>query len=665
MRESTDTAAAPTAAQAERSNGAPPRLSAGVEVMGELQGSGFREPAFLLRRADGQVIQLPHLLYLVATEMDGRRVPEEIAERVTRQSGRGVDANSVRFLVEERLRPLGIVQSRNGHGRVPRKPDPLLALSWRKAVLPARHVRALTTIFRTLFNPAVVAAVVAGFAVLDAWLFFDHGISQAMRGVIYQPALLLVMFAAVVAGTAFHEIGHATGCRYGGAKPGPIGVGLYVVWPVFYSDVTDAYRLGRAGRLRTDLGGVYFNAIFALAVGGAYFATGYEPLLLLVAIQSFAILQQLLPLGRLDGYLILSDLTGVPDILSRVKPVLRSLVPWRQADQRVRELRPWARAVTSAYVLIVIPVLLFAVCMMILFAPRVFATAYDSLGVRYEQVSAALDVREHTTALAGLLQMAALVAPCVGIAATTIRVGRRLGSATLIWSAGAPLRQAAVGVGTAAAATLASFTWVPNGEYRPIQAQERGTVQGGVASLREIPSGRPSLPRGREIELHGAPTARERLRREPEPAAASSRSVVPALSSPVVGDHGLGERNSRSPFWWKPRGLTPVPGQAPGGDDRSPPETAPGPQGGADTVAPGASEGPGTPSDTTPSDGSTPSDTTSPGDTTTAPSDGSQVTTPPEGSGDSTAPSEDTASGSTTTEPADGTTTDTTTTPQP
>src|SRR3712207_8247936 len=42
---------------------------------------------------------------------------------------------------------------------------------------------------------------------------------------------------------------------------------LYIVWPAFYSTVTDSYRLDRVGRLRTDLGGVYFNAVFMIGVG--------------------------------------------------------------------------------------------------------------------------------------------------------------------------------------------------------------------------------------------------------------------------------------------------------------------------------------------------------------------------------------------------------------
>ena len=43
------------------------------------------------------------------------------------------------------------------------------------------------------------------------------------------------------------------------------------------------------------------------------------------------VLQQLLPLLRFDGYYVLSDLTGVPDILSRIKPIFRSLVPGPRA----------------------------------------------------------------------------------------------------------------------------------------------------------------------------------------------------------------------------------------------------------------------------------------------------------------------------------------------
>ena len=68
--------------------------------------------------------------------------------------------------------------------------------------------------------------------------------------------------------------------------------------------------------------------------------TGFEPLLLIILLQNFAILQQLMPLLRLDGYYIISDLTGVPDILNRMRPILTSLVPGRKPDAKVAELKP-------------------------------------------------------------------------------------------------------------------------------------------------------------------------------------------------------------------------------------------------------------------------------------------------------------------------------------
>src|SRR5256885_3554954 len=74
---------------------------------------------------------------------------------------------------------------------------------------------------------------------------------------------------------ALHECAPATACSYGGAHPGVMGVGIYLVWPAFYTDVTDAYRLGKGGRLRTDLGGVYFNALFMLGALGIYLLTHF------------------------------------------------------------------------------------------------------------------------------------------------------------------------------------------------------------------------------------------------------------------------------------------------------------------------------------------------------------------------------------------------------
>ena len=70
--------------------------------------------------------------------------------------------------------------------------------------------------------------------------------------------------------------------------------------------------------------------------------TRYDAILLLVATQILQMLRQLLPFVRFDGYHVLADLTGVPDLFARIGPILRGLVPWRPAHPDAQALKPWA-----------------------------------------------------------------------------------------------------------------------------------------------------------------------------------------------------------------------------------------------------------------------------------------------------------------------------------
>src|SRR5918992_1889193 len=386
MTDSTSTTAAVDSSRPV--DGDMPRRAAGVELLGRFEGSGFRQQPYLARRSDGEIIRLSPLLYVVAHAADGRRDTDTIAAAVSRLLGRPMSGGNVRFLVERKLRPAGVLAEADGSTPTLPNPPPLLAVRHRRPLIPERVVQALGLAFAPLFLPPVIGTVLAALVAFDAWLFLFHGIAGGLREALYNPSLLLGLAGSVIVATAFHEIGHAAACRYGGARPGVMGAGVYLVWPAFYCDVTDAYRLDRAGRLRTDLGGVYFNGIFTLLAGGAYFVTGEEALLFAAFLQHVIVLQQLRPLLRFDGYYFLSDLTGVPDILSRIKPIFRSLIPGRR-EPRVDELKPSVRAVVTAYLLVLVPVLALLVTWIVIAAPRLLATAHDSLLVQVDRLHGA------------------------------------------------------------------------------------------------------------------------------------------------------------------------------------------------------------------------------------------------------------------------------------
>jgi putative peptide zinc metalloprotease protein len=471
-----------------------PSLADGVELIGEYDGSGFKEPPSLVRRADGQVIQLPPLLYQVVAKADGRRSEAEIADEVGHEIRRGLDAEQVHFLMEEKLRPLGIVANADGSTPSIEKPDPFLALRFRAAVIPERVSNALGAAFGPLFSPVVVAAVAAAFVAGDAWLFFEHGVAQALRVALYHPGLFLPLFAGVVLSAAFHEVGHAAACRYGGGRPGKMGCGLYLAWPAFYTDVTDSYRLDRRARLRTDLGGVYFNVVFVVGTLAAYLATGFEPLLLLAVVQHFEIAHQLLPVVRLDGYYIVADLTGVPDLFARIGPILRSVVPGRAPDERVTVLKRWVRVAVTAWVLVVIPLLLLELIVVLVHLPRIIGTAWDSGAALMARAGDGLGGGQWLAGMTAALQVVVLAIPVLGILLVLAGAGRRGG--LWIWTAteGRPGARALAVAATGAGVAALLFAWVPRDNYEPIRPGERGTLPEATGALRRLPAGTAPLP---------------------------------------------------------------------------------------------------------------------------------------------------------------------------
>jgi putative peptide zinc metalloprotease protein len=442
-----------------------PRLAEGVELLGEYQGSGYSQPPSLVRRADGQVIQMSALLYGVTCRIDGSRDPAGIADLVSGDLGRSLTADQVRYLVTAKLLPLGIVAA-EGAPAAPPKARPLFALKARGTLLPGRAANAAGVLLRPLFRWPVVAAVAVTVAAVDYWLFAVHGLGAGVQQILRNPTDLLLVVGLSVVSAVFHECGHAAGCRYGGARPGVIGVGIYLVWPSFFTNVTDSYRLSRAGRLRTDLGGLYFNLIFMLALAGIYVATSDQLLLLVIAVTHLEMLEQLLPFVRFDGYFILSDLAGVPDLFARVAPVLKSALPTGRRDPRVAGLRRGTRIVVTGWVLCVIPLLTFMLGFLLLYLPQVNRALWRSASLQAQLMSAAVAGHRYAVATVDAvgvtlvtLSLAGSLYIATGLARRAVTVGRR-------WSAGRPARRLlASAASLAALAALAAF-WTVQGQFR-------------------------------------------------------------------------------------------------------------------------------------------------------------------------------------------------------
>ena len=94
-------------------------------------------------------------------------------------------------------------------------------------------------------------------------------------------------------------------------------------------------------------------------------------------------------------------------------------------------------------------------------------------------------------------------------------------------------------VATAVAAAFIGYIWWPNGDYRPIQPGERGTLQGGINEFANAPTGRPALTKQRARQLHGAPLKSSRksrsqpAKRPPTSTGQTSTSTRSTSTSPT------------------------------------------------------------------------------------------------------------------------------------
>jgi hypothetical protein len=324
-------------------------------------------------------------------------------------------------------------------------------------------------------------------------------------------AVAILLLAAMV----FHEFGHASALHYGNGRARSIGVGLYLIYPSFYTDTTDSYRLSRWARVRTDLGGFYFQLIFAFGIIELFLATGQEWLLVTVALIDGLIVRGLIPFVRFDGYWALSDLLGIPDVLTHMRSTITR--GWQRRSLRTG-LKPWARPLFIVYALVTTPILTLLLALLILRFPLIVSALWTALAVAQEKVGQAWAQNRQLSGVAAGFQLAVLglqtaaLAYILGSVAT--RTGRRL------WTWGRPSRARRLGsllIGAAVVAALTAY-WgltldfttggVPNG-VQAYQVSQRTHVLGSVSYPQSPPVGGPHSPVWQNCGFYPLPIANE------------------------------------------------------------------------------------------------------------------------------------------------------------
>jgi putative peptide zinc metalloprotease protein len=263
--------------------------------------------------------------YLVAQHLNGQSDLETVRLSAQEQLGRPIEPDAISGFVRQ-LEKLHLLEEAGANvprtSSTPTSRNSLLCLRL-KTIDPDRLLTGMVGPLGFFFTPA--------FVVLSALtIALGGGIVASNRAEIwlhlqrlYRLDVLPLAWLTVLVVTVFHEFAHGLTCKRFGGQVREMGLMLLYFQPAMYCNVSDAWLFPeKSRRLWVTFAGGYFEAFLwalsAIAWRMTDAGTMVNALALIVtATSGIKIAFNANPLIKLDGYYLLSDYLGIPNLRQR------------------------------------------------------------------------------------------------------------------------------------------------------------------------------------------------------------------------------------------------------------------------------------------------------------------------------------------------------------
>ena len=267
----------------------------------------------------------PAMAELVETLQRHATEEEAIAAYTEKKAGR-YTPEQVRLIIDKFIIPLLTPKQQKR------------SFLYEKELFSAAAIDKFSDTFRFLFNRWYMLTVFLVAVSLDTWFFFRTPDLLLFNNKV-NVYLVVGLFAFMLGSSFFHELGHASACKHFGVRHGGIGFGLYLNFPVLYTDVIEVWKLDRTQRCVVNLAGVYFQSYWLIILLSVFLLTGNDIVRYLILVMNLGFVMTLNPFFKFDGYWLASDLLGVPNLRQRSLELLGYV--WKKLWKRPEGKRPY------------------------------------------------------------------------------------------------------------------------------------------------------------------------------------------------------------------------------------------------------------------------------------------------------------------------------------
>ena len=166
--------------------------------------------------------------------------------------------------------------------------------------------------------------VFSAFLAINTMMYFYFKINFKSSLLSLNETILFYLFLCLI--FIIHEIGHLISAKKFGIISKEINFGIYLILPVFYTNLTEIWKLNKKERIIINLSGIYLQFFVGILLF-IFFTLTKNQILLHLFYSNFIIsIINLNPILKFDGYWVLSDFLEKSNLIKESNDYFKSLV---------------------------------------------------------------------------------------------------------------------------------------------------------------------------------------------------------------------------------------------------------------------------------------------------------------------------------------------------